>query len=90
MNKEKIEKIIEKWGVHTSEGGIYWHSHEEPHPLKGLVDELVSTIMREAVEDIQKLINQSDNRSAMLEVSEDSYVSGLEDALRVLQEVNNE
>lgn len=78
MNKEKIEKIIEKWGTHTSEGGIYWNSHEEPHPLKGLVDELVTTIRREAVKEfveyIQENIGYADLRGLSLLAYQEKYL----------------
>lgn len=49
--EDKVEKIIERWGRHTSEGGDYWNYYEKPDPLKELVADLISTIKREAVKE---------------------------------------
>jgi hypothetical protein len=57
---EKIEDLVDKWGGHTSEGGIYWNDDETPHPKEALISELTTLIASErkdAVEGFAKWWN---------------------------------
>jgi transcription initiation factor TFIIIB Brf1 subunit/transcription initiation factor TFIIB len=94
--KEEIENIILKHGNEAYDRGrhitesagsdIYFRLVKE---LLTLFQQSIDTAVREEreriIETLEKMMKQSDSRSAELEVSEDGYVSGIEDVLSELK-----